>query len=251
MEISTLQAVLIALYAGIAAMTQLPIMLLPPVFAMPMLVGPIVGLILGDVSTGLIVGISLELVWLGLTSIGGTVPPDKIVGTTLATSMVIVAGLQYEEALALVLPAALIGQALGIAVQTINSFFAHWADRFALSANFSGVSLTMWLGNLLLFLVRFVPVLLALTLGLEVTESFISSVPEWLTEDIAVGGALLPAVGFSLLLVMIMKRELWPWFMIGFVLAAALQLNTIVIAIFATAAALLIGYQKLTARASA
>lgn len=246
MEITTFQAVLIALYAGIAAMTQLPIMVLPLVFSMPMLVGPIVGLILGDATTGLIVGISLELVWLGMTSIGGTVPPDKIVGTTLATSMVIVAGLEYEEALALVVPAALIGQALGIAVQTINSFFAHWADQYALEAKFGGVSFTMWLGNILLFLVRFVPVLLALTLGLGVTENFIQSVPQWVTEDIKVGGALLPAVGFSLLLVMIMKRELWPWFLIGFVLAAALQLNSVVIGVLAVSAALIMNVRKVS-----
>jgi len=247
MEVSVVQALLIALYAGIAALTELPIMILPPIFAMPMIVGPVVGLILGDVATGLVVGISLELVWLGLTSIGGTVPPDKIVGTTLATVLVIVGRLNYEAALAVVLPAALIGQAFGIAVQTINSFTAHWADRFAARASTGGVALVLWIGNTLHFLVRFVPVVLALTLGVEATQSLVASVPEWLTRDIGVGGALLPAVGFSLLMVMILKRDLWPWFLIGFVLAAALKLNTITIGILATAAALLIGYTKLQA----
>jgi mannose/fructose/N-acetylgalactosamine-specific phosphotransferase system component IIC len=252
MEVSTGQALLIALYAGIAALTELPIMALPLTFAMPMLVGPVVGLILGDMATGLVVGISLELVWLGLTSIGGTVPPDKVVGTTLATVLVIVGELDYEAALAVVLPAALIGQAFGILVQTINSFTAHWADRFAQQANTGGISLVLWLGNALHFLVRFVPVLIALTLGVEATQSLVAAVPEWLTNDIGVGGALLPAVGFSLLMVMILKRELWPWFLIGFILAAALSLNTITIGILAVAAAILIGVNRLQAqRASA
>jgi mannose/fructose/N-acetylgalactosamine-specific phosphotransferase system component IIC len=180
------------------------------------------------------------------------VPPDKVVGTTLATVLVIVGELDYEAALAVVLPAALIGQAFGILVQTINSFTAHWADRFAQQANTGGISLVLWLGNALHFLVRFVPVLIALTLGVEATQSLVAAVPEWLTNDIGVGGALLPAVGFSLLMVMILKRELWPWFLIGFILAAALSLNTITIGILAVAAAILIGVNRLQAqRASA
>ena len=105
----------------------------------------------------------------------------------------------------------------------------------------------MWIGNALHFLVRFVPVLVALTLGVEATQSLVAAVPEWLTRDIGVGGALLPAVGFALLMVMILKRELWPWFLVGFILAAALKLNTITIGVLATAAAVLIGYSKLQA----
>ncbi len=248
MELQNWQILLISIYAGIAAMTELPIMALPLTFSMPMIVGPIVGLILGDLGTGLIVGISLELVWLGLTSIGGTVPPDKIIGTTLATVLVIVGKMNYEAALAVVLPAALIGQVLGILIQTVNSFFAHWADQFALKADTGGISLTMWLGNLLLFLVRFVPVYLALSFGIDATKNLIALIPDWLTNDISVGGALLPTVGFALLLVMILKKEGWAWFMIGFVLAAVLKLNAITVTILAVAAAVLVSLPKLEAK---
>jgi mannose/fructose/N-acetylgalactosamine-specific phosphotransferase system component IIC len=247
MEISFLQVLAISLVAGIAALSELPIMLLPPVVAMPLFVGPVVGLILGDVTTGLIVGMSLQLVWLGLTSIGGTVPPDKIIGTTLATALVIVGRLTYEAALAVVLPAALIGQAFGIAVQTINSFLAHWADRYAREANMGGVTMTMWLGNLLLFLVRFVPVMLALGLGTGAAQSLVASIPEWVTHDIGVGGAILPTVGFALLLILIMKGEMWAWFIIGFILAAVLQLNAIAIAVLGVAAAVVIARPKILA----
>lgn len=248
MELQTWQILLISLFAGIAAMTELPIMVLPLTFSMPLMVGPIVGLILGDLGTGLVVGMSLQLVWLGMTSIGGTVPPDKIIGTTLATALVIIGKMNYEAALAVVLPAALIGQALGILTQTINSFFAHWADRFAIKGDTGGVSLTMWLGNLLLFLVRFVPVYLALSFGMDATKNIIASIPEWLTNDISVGGALLPTVGFALLLVMIIKKEGWAWFMIGFVLAAVLKVNAIAVAILAVAASMLVSLPKLTAK---
>lgn len=246
MELQTWQIISISLYAGIAALTELPIMVLPLTFSLPLMVGPIVGLILGDLGTGLVVGMSLQLVWLGMTAIGGTVPPDKIIGTTLATVLVIVNKMDYEAALAIVLPAALIGQLFGIMTQTTNSFFAHWADRYAEESNYKGVSMTMWLGNLLLFLVRFLPVFLALSFGMEATQTLISGIPDWLTNDIRVGGALIPTVGFALLLVMIIKREGWAWFIIGFILSAVLKMNAISIAIVAGAAAVLVSIPKLS-----
>jgi mannose/fructose/N-acetylgalactosamine-specific phosphotransferase system component IIC len=48
-------------------------------------------------------------------------------------------------------------------------------------------------------------------------------------------------------MVMILKRELWPWFLIGFILAAALKLNTITIGVLATAAAVLVGINRMQA----
>lgn len=41
----------------------------------PIIIGPLVGVILGDPVTGLIVGGSLELVWMGLVGIGTSTPP--------------------------------------------------------------------------------------------------------------------------------------------------------------------------------
>lgn len=248
MELQTWQILLISLYAGIAALTELPIRILPLTFGMPHLVGPIVGLILGDLAAGLIVGISIELIMFGLTSIGGVVPPDKIIATVLGTVFVVVGGMEVETALTVVLPAALIGQLFGIATQTINSFLAHWADSYAEKGNPEGISMIMWLGNLLLFLVRFVPVLIALSFGIEPTQRLIAAVPAWLATGIQVGGTLLPTVGFALLLVMIIKREGWAWLLLGFILASVLNMNAITIAIVAGAAAIIITLPKLRAQ---
>ena len=47
----------------------------------PILIGPIVGLIMGDFTMGLIIGGNLELVWMGLVGIGTSTPPDVVVGS--------------------------------------------------------------------------------------------------------------------------------------------------------------------------
>lgn len=70
----------------------------------PIIIGPLVGVILGDPVTGLIVGGSLELVWWGLVGIGTSTPPDVVVGSALATALAIKTGATYETTLALAIP---------------------------------------------------------------------------------------------------------------------------------------------------
>lgn len=58
----------------------------------PLVVAPLVGLVLGDLATGLVVGASLELVFMGAMQIGAAVPPDVIVGAGLGTAFAIISG---------------------------------------------------------------------------------------------------------------------------------------------------------------
>lgn len=53
----------------------------------PIIIGPVVGIIMGDPVTGLVVGGQLELVWMGLNGIGTTTPPNVVVGSALATAL--------------------------------------------------------------------------------------------------------------------------------------------------------------------
>ena len=49
----------------------------------PIVLCPLVGLVLGDLQTGLAVGASLELLFMGSISIGAYVPPNETVGGVL------------------------------------------------------------------------------------------------------------------------------------------------------------------------
>ena len=64
----------------------------------PILIGPIVGLIMGDFTMGLIIGGNLELVWMGLVGIGTSTPPDVVVGSALATALAIKTGASNRAA---------------------------------------------------------------------------------------------------------------------------------------------------------
>ena len=43
----------------------------------PLVTGTLTGLVLGDMTQGVIIGSSLELMWLGVTGIGGYTPPPS------------------------------------------------------------------------------------------------------------------------------------------------------------------------------
>ena len=71
--------------------------------------GPLTGLIMGDLQTGLIVGGTLELIFMGASDIGGSVPANLPIGSTIGTAFAIAGHLSPEQALAIAIPAAIAG----------------------------------------------------------------------------------------------------------------------------------------------
>ena len=112
----------------------------------PLILGPLVGIILRDLQTGIIVGASLELVMMGVVGIGSATPPDTVSGSILATAFAITSGLDISAAVALALPIATLGQLVGIVDRTANAFFVSKADKAAERGDFSGVDRALWGG---------------------------------------------------------------------------------------------------------
>lgn len=66
----------------------------------PIVVCPLLGLILGDLQTGLALGASIEALFMGSVSIGAYIPPDATSAGVLCTAYVILHGLDTEVAVA-------------------------------------------------------------------------------------------------------------------------------------------------------
>ena len=61
--------------------------------------------------------------------------------------------------------------------------------------------------------------------------------PDWLNGGMAVGGAMVVAVGYAMVINMMATREVWPFFAIGFALAAISQLTLIALGVIGVALA--------------
>ncbi|SUI57453.1 PTS system mannose-specific EIIC component [Serratia marcescens] len=89
MEITTLQIVLIFIVACIAGMGSV---LDEFQFHRPLVACTLIGFILGDMKTGIIIGGTLEMIALGWMNIGAAVAPDAALASIISTILVIAGG---------------------------------------------------------------------------------------------------------------------------------------------------------------
>ncbi len=182
----------------------------------PLIVCTLTGAILGDVQTGLITGALTELAFTGLTPIGGTQPPNPVLAGVMTTVIAHSAGVDAKTAIGLGLPFSFLMQYIILFYYSAFSFFMQRADRSALEANPAA------LGRLNLLLTGIVAVTYAVVTFLcayvsqGAMQTLVQSMPAWLTHGFEVAGGVLPAVGFGLLLKVMMKTPFTPFFIVGF-----------------------------------
>lgn len=203
----------------------------------PLVLGPLVGLILGDFTTGIVVGGSLELIMMGVVGIGSATPPDTVSGTILATAFAIVSKLDVSAAVALALPIASLGQVVGILVRTANGFFVHMADKAAEEADFGGIDRALWGGAFLFFIAYFLLVFLGAYLGSSVISAFVKMIPKFVTNGLNAASGMLPALGIAILMQLLFDKKNAAFFFIGWALTALLSVNTVGTAVIGTAIA--------------
>lgn len=210
-------------------------------FSRPIIVGPIVGIILNDVNTGLLTGASLELAFMGNITIGGALPPDIIAGGILGTAFSIKLGTGVEGALALALPIATISLLFKNLMYTVaRGWFAHRADMYAEKGDDKGVARQHVLANLCYTIPIAIITAASFQFGGEAVGKIIETIPEFIMKGLSVATSLLPALGFAMLARMIFNKEVAPFFFLGFCLAAYLNIPVLGIASFALIIALLI-----------
>ncbi|WP_127959356.1 PTS N-acetylgalactosamine transporter subunit IIC [Serratia microhaemolytica] len=236
MEISLLQAIalgMLAFIAGLDLFNGLTHM------HRPVVLGPLVGLILGDLQTGILTGGTLELVWMGLAPLAGAQPPNVIIGTIVGTTFAISTGVAPTVAVGVAVPFAVAVQ-MGITfLFSIMSGVMARADRMAANADTRGIERINYLALLVLGSFYFLCAFLPIYFGAEHAKTAIEVLPQRLIEGLSVAGGIMPAIGFAVLLKIMMKNVYIPYFIIGFVGAAWLKLPVLAIAAAALAMALI------------
>lgn len=199
----------------------------------PIFMSAITGLILNDLQQGVIIGATLELFFMGYVSVGAYVPPDVKLGSVVAAALTIINGYDTEIAVTLAMPIALLSQALSSLITILQPFFLQKADKYAAESNPKGVIKMQWSIALIGCVKQFVLGFIACYYGATFVEGFINAVPDWVTSGMSVAGGLMPAMGFAMLMRMILTKQIVHYYFLGFVLAAYLQMPTLGVAILA------------------
>ena len=194
----------------------------------PLVACTLIGLVLGDLKTGVMVGGTLELVALGWMNVGAAMAPDAALASVIAAILVIKGGQPAQESIAIAIPVAVAGQMLTIFVRTIAVFFQHQADKFAKEANFRGIELCHYGALLLQGLRVAIPAAIVVaTASAENVQAFLGKIPVEVSEGLRIAGGVIVVVGYAMVINMMSAKALMPFFFLGFVIATFSSYNLI------------------------
>lgn len=187
----------------------------------PFVAGMIIGLILGDIKTGIMMGAAVQALYIGLVTPGGAMPADVNFAAYIGIPLAMIAGLPSSQAVALSVPLSFFGVAMVYLVVTVNSLFVHWQDRLIEEGKLKAAINVPVYGQITNFIVRFFPIFLINYFGAPYISQLSNLIPPIVQTMLVTFGSILPAVGFGLLLSFIVKEDFeLLYFLVGFALVA-------------------------------
>ncbi|CBI12611.1 PTS sorbose transporter subunit IIC [Streptococcus gallolyticus subsp. gallolyticus] len=242
MTISWFQAALLGLFACLSSMPGLGGTTIGNyTLGRPLVGGLVCGLILGDVKTGIICGVAMQLVYIALVTPGGTVSADvravSYIGIPLAMVAIHSQGLSADSADAANLAKSMgtlvgtVGTVLFYGTATLNLVWQHIGWRAVEKGQFRKLYQVDWLYPWVShFVFSFIPTLVMCKLGATAVTAMKDALPMdgIPMKTLFTVGALLPCVGIAILLKQIVEKavDFIPFF-VGFTLAASLGLNLV------------------------
>ncbi|HPX32891.1 MAG TPA: PTS sugar transporter subunit IIC [Erysipelotrichaceae bacterium] len=196
-----------------------------------MVLAPLVGIILGNPTTGLLLGAELEALFLGSVTIGTYIAPDAGISSILATAFAIHAGMDTQAALLLAVPIAVLATSLQNVLWAGYSFTSKIADDYAAKGDEKGVYRVMWFEGILNALLKFLMVFLAWIYGSDSVVAIINKIPAVILNGMATAGGVLPAIGLAMLASTMMNKNNVIYLLLGYIGAAYLKLPTIALAL--------------------
>ncbi|MGT2910344.1 PTS mannose/fructose/sorbose transporter subunit IIC [Streptococcus cameli] len=200
-------------------------------FHQPIIACTLIGLVTGNLEAGVVLGGTLQLVALGWANIGAAVAPDAALAS-VAAAIILIKGGDFSPAAisvaqGLAIPLAVAGLFLTMIVRTISVGLVHGADAAAERGDFAALERTHLIALSLQGLRIAIPAAALLAIPAETVRAALEMMPGWLQGGMQVGGGMVVAVGFAMVINMMATREVWPFFALGFALAAVSQLTLI------------------------
>lgn len=211
-------------------------------FHQPLVACTLIGLVTGNLEAGIVLGGTLQMIALGWANIGAAVAPDAALAS-VASAIILVLGGQgvrgVPSAIAIAVPLAVAGLFLTMVVRTLAVPIVHMMDAAAEKGDFKKIEILHILAVCMQGVRIAIPAAALLFIPAHTVQAALESMPAWLTEGMAIGGGMVVAVGYALVINMMATKEVWPFFVIGFVVAAISQLTLIALGALGVALALI------------
>lgn len=222
--ISIILVILVAFLAGIEGILD------EFQFHQPLVACTLIGLVTGNLTAGIVLGGTLQMIALGWANIGAAVAPDAALAS-VASAIILVLGGQgvagVPAAIAIAVPLAVAGLFLTMVVRTLAVPIVHAMDKAAEDGDFRKIEI-LQIAAICMQGVRIaIPAAALLFIPAATVQGFLESMPAWLTDGMAIGGGMVVAVGYALVINMMANKEVWPFFVLGFVVAAISEITLI------------------------
>ena len=213
-----IEIVLLALVTFIFAIDQFS---LTEIIYRPIIACPIIGLILGDVNTGLVIGGTYELMMIGNMPVGGAQPPNAVLGSVVAMIFAVKANMEINAALGACMIFATFGQYVVTLTFTVMSTLMAKADKAAREANPKGITAVLNTSMFILGSLFAIIAIVAYVGGVAIAEPLqtLSTNASWFMGGLSASGAMMRFVGFAILLKMMLANDMWGYLFAGFVCA--------------------------------
>ena len=207
-------------------------------FHQPLVACTLIGLVTGHLQEGILLGGSLQMMALGWANVGAAVAPDAALAS-VASSIIMVLALNggatdsakaVTAAIAVAVPLSVAGLFLTMICRTLATAMVHAMDACAEKGDFAGIERWQYAGILMQGVRIAIPAVLLCIIPAEAVTNALNAMPDWLS------GA---SVGYAMVINMMATKETWPFFILGFVLAAIPQLTLIALGLIGISLALI------------
>ncbi|EJO02023.1 PTS mannose/fructose/sorbose transporter subunit IIC [Oenococcus oeni] len=234
--ISMILVVVVAFFAGMEGLLD------EFEFHQPLVACTLIGLVTGHLVLGVMLGGSLQMIALGWANIGAAVAPDAALAS-VGSAIILIEGGQGTKgigsAIAVAVTLAVAGLFLTMIVRTITTFIVHIMDHAAEEGKSRIIDMWQVISICLQGLRIAIPAALLLVIPSSEVRAVLNAMPSWLSDGMTIGGGMVVAVGYAMVINMMASREVWPFFVIGFVIASITDLTLIAIGALGVSLALM------------
>ena len=251
--ISLILVVIVAFFAGMEGILD------EFQFHQPLVACTLIGIVTGHPTEGIILGGSLQMIALGWANIGAAVAPDAALASVASAIIMVLAlngGAQDTQtaittSIALAIPLSVAGLFLTMIARTIAIPIVHAMDMAAENGNIAAMEVWQLIAIAMQGLRIAIPAAALCFVPSEAVKAVLDQMPAWLAGGMAVGGGMVAAVGYAMVINMMSSKEVWPFFILGFVIAALKGLTLIALgAIGVSLAIIYLGLKEVASHGS-